>query len=104
MRTNLRFFLTAILCAIPASVSAKNAMPSIEPPIWWSGMNSPKLQLMVHGDNVRDAVPSIDYAGVTIDSRARLDSKNYQFLYLNVSPQAQPGTKTIVFKNGKKSV
>ena len=104
MRTNLRFFLTAILCAITASVSAKNAMPSIEPPFWWSGMNSPKLQLMVHGDNMRDAVPSIDYAGVTIDSIARLDSKNYQFLYLNVSPQAQPGTMTIVFKNGKKSV
>ena len=104
MRTNLRFFLTAILCAITASVSAKNAMPSIEPPFWWSGMNSPKLQLMVHGDNIRDAVPSIDYAGVTIDSIARLDSKNYQFLYLNVSPQAQPGTMTIVFKNGKKSV
>ena len=59
---------------------------------------------MVHGDNIRDAVPSIDYAGVTIDSIARLDSKNYQFLYLNVSPQAQPGTMTIVFKNGKKSV
>ena len=104
MRTNLRFFLTAILCAITASVSAKNAMPSIEPPFWWSGMNSPKLQLMVHGDNIRDAVPSIDYAGVTIDSIARLDSKNYQFLYLNVSPQAQPGTMTIVFKNGNKSV
>ena len=104
MRTNLRFFLTAILCAITASVSAKNAMPSIAPPFWWSGMNSPKLQLMVHGDNIRDAVPSIDYAGVTIDSIARLDSKNYQFLYLNVSPQAQPGTMTIVFKNGKKSV
>lgn len=104
MRTNLRFFLSAILCAITASVSAKNAMPSIEPPFWWSGMNSPKLQLMVHGDNIRDAVPSIDYAGVTIDSIARLDSKNYQFLYLNVSPQAQPGTMTIVFKNGKKSV
>lgn len=104
MKTNLRFFLTAILCAITASVSAKNAMPSIEPPFWWSGMNSPKLQLMVHGDNIRDAVPSIDYAGVTIDSIARLDSKNYQFLYLNVSPQAQPGTMTIVFKNGKKSV
>lgn len=104
MRTNLRFFLTAILCAITASVSAKNAMPGIEPPFWWSGMNSPKLQLMVHGDNIRDAVPSIDYAGVTIDSIARLDSKNYQFLYLNVSPQAQPGTMTIVFKNGKKSV
>ncbi len=104
MRTNLRYFLTAILCAITASVSAKNAMPSIEPPFWWSGMNSPKLQLMVHGDNIRDAVPSIDYTGVTIDSIARLDSKNYQFLYLNVSPQAQPGTMTIVFKNGKKSV
>lgn len=104
MRTNLRFFLTAILCAITASVSAKNAMPSIEPPFWWSGMNSPKLQLMVHGDNIRDAVPSIEYAGVTIDSIARLDSKNYQFLYLNVSPKAQPGTMTIVFKNGKKSV
>ena len=102
MKTNLRFLLAVVFCAITATLSAKAVAPSIEPPFWWAGMNSQQLQLMVHGDNIRDAVPSIAYDGVAIDSIARLDSKNYQIIYLYVSPAAKPGTMNITFTQGKK--
>lgn len=105
MKTNLRFlFIITVLCAFASTVSAKSAMPDIEPPFWWTGMNDTRLQIMVHGEGIRDAVPDIDYTGVTIDSVARLDSKNYQILYVNISPETQPGTMTITFRNGKKSI
>ena len=76
MRTNLRFILAVVFCVITATLSAKAVAPSIEPPFWWTGMNSTQLQLMVHGNDIRDCETTINYDGVTIDSIARLDSKN----------------------------
>ena len=102
MNNYIKSILIAGFCAITATASAKTVPLSMEPPFWWTGMNNPQLQIMVHGDNIRDAVPSTDYAGVAIDSVVRLDSKNYQIIYLNVSPQAQPGTINFTFQNGKK--
>jgi hypothetical protein len=66
-------------------------------------MNNPQVQLMVNGNDIRDAVPSIDYPGVAIDSVVRLDSPNYQIIYLYIAPSAKPGTMNISFKNGKKT-
>ena len=102
MRTNLRFILAVVFCVITATLSAKAVAPSIEPPFWWTGMNSTQLQLMVHGNDIRDCETTINYDGVTIDSIARLDSKNYQIIYLYIAPSAKPGTMNITFKNGKK--
>ena len=102
MKTNLRFIFAVVFCAITATLSAKAVTPSIEPPFWWAGMNSTQLQLMVHGNDIRDCETSINYDGVTIDSIARLDSKNYQIIYLYIAPSAKPGTMNITFKNGKK--
>lgn len=102
MRTNLRFILAVVFCVITATLSAKAVAPSIEPPFWWTGMNSTQLQLMVHGNDIRDCETIINYDGVTIDSIARLDSKNYQIIYLYIAPSAKPGTMNITFKNGKK--
>lgn len=104
MKTNLRFLFAIVFGVITATLCAKTATPSVEPPFWWTGMNNPQVQLMLHGKDIRDAVPSINYTGVSIDSVVRLDSKNYQIIYLNVSPQAKPGTLNISFKNGKKKI
>ena len=73
----------------------------MEPPMWWTGMESHQLQIMVNGENIRDAVPSIDYDGVTIDSVARLDSPNYQFIYLTIDDGTKPGKMDIEFKSGE---
>ena len=98
----IKSLLIAGFCAVATTAAAKTAPLDIEPPFWWTGMNNPQVQIMVHGNDIRDAVPSTDYAGVAIDSVVRLDSKNYQIIYLNVSPQAQPGTINFTFQNGKK--
>ena len=87
------------LCA-----SAATTVDKMEPPMWWTGMQSHQLQIMVTGDNIRDAIPEISYPGVTIDSVARLDSPKYQFLYLTVDDNAKPGKMEITFKSGKKKI
>lgn len=102
--TNLRFICAAIALIFCASIGAKpSSAPSIEPPYWWTGMANHRLQLMVHHPGIRDAVTSVDYPGVTIDSIARLDSPNYQLIYLNIDTSALPGKCPITFKTGKKT-
>lgn len=90
--------------ALPAGMAAVN-VERIDPPHWWTGMSDRTLQLQVHGEDIRDARFSVDYPGVTVDSVARLDgSPNWQFVYLNVSPEARPGRMTLKWTEGKKTI
>lgn len=101
---SLKKTLLGITAVSTFAVSAKTATPQVEPPYWWAGMEDNSLQLMVNDAGIRDAVPSISYPGVAIDSVVRLDSPNYQFIYLNVSPDVKAGKFNIVFKSGKKTI
>lgn len=60
------------------------------------------LQIMVNYPEIRNLEPRIEYAGVSVDSIVRLDSPNYQLIYLNISPDAKPGTIDIAYQIGKK--
>ena len=77
----------------------------IDPHHWWTGMKDTTIQLQVHGDNVRGSDFSVEYPGVSIDSVVRLDgSPNWQYVYLNISPECKPGEMTLLWKEGKKKV
>lgn len=96
--------ITLLSCSYIA-IQAAPQVQRIDPPHWWTGMADTQLQLQVCGKDIRNAVPTVDYPGVSIDSTARLDgSPDYQFLYLNVSPQAKPGKMKIKWTDGKKSL
>ena len=91
--------LTSCLSGLAFSVD------KIDPPYWWTGMKDTSLQLQIHGKDIRPADFKVDYPGVTIDSVVRLDgSPNWQYVYLNISPQAQPGTLKLQWKEGKKTI
>lgn len=72
----------------------------IDPANWFVGMKNTSLQLMVYGENIRQADVTTDYDGVKIDSIVRLDSPNYLLVYLNLEG-VKPGEMTLNFKNGK---
>lgn len=86
-------------------MAAAPAVERIDPPHWWTGMKNGRLQLQVYGKDIRAAVPETDYPGVSIDSVARLDgSPNWQYVYLNISPETRPGTMKITWRDGRKRV
>ena len=97
---------TLLLCAAMASQAvAAISVDKIDPPYWWTGMRDTKLQLQIHGADIRDAEFSTEYPGVTVDSVARLDgSPNWQYVYLNISPETRPGTMKLKWKDGKKTL
>lgn len=99
-----------MICAVAVlSLNAKKTenRVHIDPPHWWVGMNSSPLQLQVHAPGIRDALLTYDYpgGGVVVDSVVRLDgSPNWQHVYLTISPEARPGTLSLSWKEGKKTL
>lgn len=90
---------------MPAGSAIKTGMVSnIEPPCWWTGMANDTLQLLVSGKGIGDAEITLDYPGVKLDRQFRLDSPNYKFVYLTVSPEVRPGVMKLNFNlAGKKA-
>ncbi len=83
------------------ATAASYKIEHLEPMQWWVGMKNPQLQLMVHGENIAELTPDINYAGVTLSGVERTTNPNYVFINMQIAPAAKPGKLTIRFtKNG----
>ena len=89
--------LAALLISLPLQALA--AIERVEPPFWWTGFKHRELQLLVYGDDISTAMPSVDYPGVALRRVVRVDSPNYLFLYLDIAPDARPGEFEIHFRD-----
>jgi glycosidase len=89
-------FTAASLLAAPAQAQDVR-IEHMEPPFWWTGMQHPKVQLMVHGNGIGALSPALDYPGVRIDAVTRVANKNYLFIDLHIAPEARPGKFAIRF-------
>ncbi len=76
----------------------------VEPLNWWVGLKNPNLQLLIHGENISETQPSINYPGVSIKKVNKADSKNYLFLDLIIAKTTKAGSFTINFKKAGKIV
>ena len=94
-----KIILFSLLLLTAGIANAALKINKIEPAYWFAGMKEPSLQLMVYGNDVRDAEVTIDDTRVRIDSIVRLDSPDYLLVYLNLK-EANTGTLTLRFKNG----
>ena len=94
-----KIILFSLLLLTAGIANAALKINKIEPAYWFAGMKEPSLQLMVYGNDVRDAEVTIDDTRIRIDSIVRLDSPDYLLVYLNLK-EANAGTLTLRFKNG----
>lgn len=67
----------------------------IEPPFWWTGMQNPRLEILIHDKNVADLSAGINYPGVRVVGQSREENPNYLFVEVEIGPEAQPGSFTI---------
>ncbi|UVW29598.1 glycoside hydrolase family 13 protein [Massilia sp. H6] len=98
-------FLSSLIAFLPGLVPGARAATGIdrvEPPNWWVGMKSDKLQLMVHGEDIAGFTPQLASGrpGVRLAGVQRVASKNYVFLDLRIAPSTRPGAIEIVFRRG----
>jgi glycosidase len=95
----LFFVFLSILCC---QFARAQKLERIEPAFWWVGMNNPKLQLLVHGDNIASLTPEFNYPGVKLVKVNKVENPNYLFLDLEISTAAKAGKFPIHFTSGNK--
>ncbi|MCW3106939.1 MAG: alpha-amylase [Segetibacter sp.] len=95
--------IIVLLAAICSSVLLFAQGIEVYPTHWWAGMKNPKLQLMIHAPNIgNESAVTLKFPGVTVSKVNKVESKNYLFIDLNISPQAKPGRFKIQIQNGDK--
>ena len=66
--------------------------PQVYPINWWTGMKYSRPELMIHGKDIGNAASvTVSYPGVQLADWHRVESANYLFLHINISPSAKPG-------------
>ena len=71
----------------------------VYPSNWWVGMKWNKVQLMVHGDGIKNSVTGvvINYPGVKLEKTNKVEGVNYLFVDITVSSSAKPGIVKVKF-------
>ncbi|HJW15526.1 MAG TPA: alpha-amylase family glycosyl hydrolase, partial [Flavisolibacter sp.] len=91
---HLKIFSTVVVLLFTSFLlHAQNI--EVYPANWWVGMKEPRLQLMLHGENIAASNYSINYPGVRLVRVNKVENKNYVFLDLVISPAAKPGKISI---------
>ncbi len=92
----------SLLFIIP--VFGQERINRVEPPFWWAGMKNTKLQLLVHGENIAQLRPKIQYKGLSLERVIKVKNPNYLFLDLEMDASMNPGTCNIVFLDASDKV
>jgi hypothetical protein len=95
---NKRLLLAALASLTLGSARADYRIDHMEPPSWWTGMHERSLQLMVHGPQISQLLPTLRYPGVQIASVERVANPNYLFIDLRISAQARAGELDLTFR------
>jgi glycosidase len=97
-----KIYLLALLFFAFDTVFAQK-LDRVEPMFWFTKMDNPKLQLLVHGENISISEVALNYPGVTLTKINKVENPNYLFLDLEISAEAKAGEFPISFTSkGKK--
>lgn len=98
MKSKLVLFVSCILLVGNLYAQTIAALDRVEPMNWWTGMQNPKLQLLIHGNNIAARQVEVsNYPGVTLEKISKVENANYLFIDLTIAANTQPGSFTITF-------
>ena len=100
IRPTMRSVYNALALVFGLSISSYGlAEVNVSPPNWWAGMQSTKLQLMLHGENIGELDARVEHSSIEIVKQTRTDNSNYLFLDLYLSDTLTPGMVPIYLGN-----
>ena len=107
-RATFLFLQLAISFYAFAQVSAQKVESNfdrVDPAFWWVGMKNTDLQILFYNGHldIGNYEASVNYPGVSVKEKIKVENPHYLFLTLQVSPSTTAGVMSIQFKAGKKS-
>jgi neopullulanase len=91
-------FLFFIITLVQAQIKR------IDPTNWWVGMENPKLQLLVYGENIGSSEVSLKkYKGVKLKGIQKVENNNYLFIDLEIQAKAKAGKLSFTFSDNVNS-
>jgi len=95
-----RYCLAVILVLFSNCIFATDIF-GVYPTHWFTGMKNPKIQLMIHGDNI-GAYSSVKttYPGIIVNKVGKAENKNYLFVDVTISSTAKPGKFKFTLSGG----
>ena len=95
-----KYLLLTVFVAASTFLNAQ--VDHVEPPFWWAGMKNPRLQILVHGENISGNKVELSYEGVMLKSVSSVENPNYLFIDLELAQNVLPGKFDINFiKDGE---
>ncbi len=92
----LFFLLLLTQFGYPSFCSSQGVvLDRIEPLNWWVGMKDPRLQLVLHGNNIASSKLTINYPGLQVNKVSKVDNPNYLFVDLTILPDCKAGAFSI---------
>jgi len=98
MRISMKIAGLLLLVLLSMTGVAQDRSLRVDPPFWWVGMENPVVQLMFHAEGIGTAEVLVNYPGVKLLRKIRIENPNYYVLDLEVSKDARPGKVQIVFE------
>ena len=102
----IAFFLIVVFSVLSVQLMKAKKIQHVDfvhPICWYSGMENPLFQLLIHGDNIADMTPSLENAKMlSIEEVVKVKNPNYLILYIN-SQNAPAQTFEVKLSDGKKT-
>ncbi|MEW6701195.1 MAG: alpha-amylase family glycosyl hydrolase [Bacteroidota bacterium] len=91
-------FVIIISTALPAQNIIVN---KVEPPNWWTGMKTNKIQLMVYGENLNGISAKFNSAQIKVNRVNKIENHSYAFIDVEISDKAKPDDYELILTRGE---
>lgn len=91
--------LLPLLLVLQCALAQSPVVIRIDPPNWWIGMKTSKIQLMLYGEHLANIAVRSSSEGVSVSKVYRVDNPSYGFIDIAVSPTAKVGPHRLTITN-----
>jgi len=89
-------FFICLQFSSPYASAQNSEVLKVDPPSWWTRSSLNPVRLLIHGQNLNSAPIKISGPGVRVVGVPKINERGtYAFVDLAISPNAQPGERTI---------
>jgi glycosidase len=77
------------------------SVEKIEPPNWWTGMKTDKIQLMIYGSNLNGVEAYFVFDGIKVIGQHFVENSSYMFIDIEISKSLHADQYELVLTNGE---